>query len=172
MQKQPCSKSWSRTIFPQKSVAPHARASAQSSLTRSCLKHLWQSSWTRLRLWRIGPKIQQLFYSFDIKDWKDLSETAVRNGCQGNIATQAEPRINSDPCLLAYAGQNGRWKENGEIAQWKSGTKGANYNNCPGPISVFLQCNGQTNWAIIIKEKVSKLIASFFFITKWIFLEE
>jgi predicted flap endonuclease-1-like 5' DNA nuclease len=61
----------------------------------------------------IGPKIQQLFNSFDIKTWKDLSETAVAK-CQEILDSGGARYQIHDPAswpMQAKMAYEGKWKE-------------------------------------------------------------
>lgn len=61
----------------------------------------------------IGPKIQQLFNSFDIKTWKDLSETAVAK-CQEVLDSGGARYKIHDPAswpMQAKMAHEGKWKE-------------------------------------------------------------
>tara|TARA_R110000868_G_scaffold343120_3_gene604179 strand:+ start:52427 stop:52978 length:552 start_codon:yes stop_codon:yes gene_type:complete len=61
----------------------------------------------------IGPKIQQLFNSFDIKTWKDLSETAVAK-CQEILDSGGARYKIHDPAswpMQAKMAYEGKWKE-------------------------------------------------------------
>ncbi len=61
----------------------------------------------------IGPKIQELFHSFNIKTWKDLSETSEAR-CREILDTKGDsyrihnPKTWSEQAKMAY---EGRWKE-------------------------------------------------------------
>ena len=61
----------------------------------------------------IGPKIQQLFNSFDIKTWKDLSETGVAK-CQEILDSGGARYKIHDPAswpMQAKMAYEGKWKE-------------------------------------------------------------
>ncbi len=61
----------------------------------------------------IGPKIQELFHSFNIKTWKDLSETSEER-CRKILDTKGDsyrihnPKTWAEQAKMAY---EGRWKE-------------------------------------------------------------
>lgn len=61
----------------------------------------------------IGPKIQELFYSFNIKTWKDLSETPV-DKCQEVLLSGGARYKMHDPAswpMQAKMAYEGKWKE-------------------------------------------------------------
>src|SRR5690606_25153110 len=61
----------------------------------------------------IGPKIQQLFNSYNIKTWKDLSETAVAK-CQEILDSGGAPYKIHDPASWprqAKMAYEGKWKD-------------------------------------------------------------
>ena len=61
----------------------------------------------------IGPKIQQLFHSYNIKTWKDLSETAVAK-CQEILDSGGAPYKIHDPAswpMQAKMAYEGKWKD-------------------------------------------------------------
>ncbi|MDL5513025.1 hypothetical protein QSE00_14455 [Arenibacter sp. M-2] len=61
----------------------------------------------------IGPKIQQLFNSFNIKTWKDLSETSV-DKCQEILGSGGTRYKIHDPAswpMQAKMAYEGKWKE-------------------------------------------------------------
>ncbi len=61
----------------------------------------------------IGPKIQQLFNSYNIKTWKDLSETAVAK-CQEILDSGGAPYKIHDPAswpMQAKMAYEGKWKD-------------------------------------------------------------
>ncbi|MBS9766455.1 MAG: hypothetical protein KGV44_02805 [Flavobacteriaceae bacterium] len=61
----------------------------------------------------IGPKIQELFHSFNIKTWKQLSETSEER-CREILDTKGDsyrihnPKTWAEQAKMAY---EGRWKE-------------------------------------------------------------
>ncbi len=71
----------------------------------------------------IGPKIQELFHSFNIKTWKDLSETSVER-CKEILATKGDSYLIHKPGTwprqadMAY---KGKWKE---LKEWQDVLKG------------------------------------------------
>lgn len=61
----------------------------------------------------IGPKIQELFYSFKIKTWKDLSETSVDKCHEVLLSGGARYKMH-DPAswpMQAKMAYEGKWKE-------------------------------------------------------------
>ncbi|MDY0780446.1 hypothetical protein [Tenacibaculum sp. IB213877] len=66
----------------------------------------------------IGPKIEQLFHGFNIKTWKELSETSVEK-CKevlisgGNRFKMHNPKTWPQQAKLAY---EGKWKE---LVEWQ-----------------------------------------------------
>jgi predicted flap endonuclease-1-like 5' DNA nuclease len=61
----------------------------------------------------IGPKIQHLFNSYNIKTWKDLSETAVAK-CQEILDSGGAPYKIHDPAswpMQAKMAYEGKWKD-------------------------------------------------------------
>ncbi len=71
----------------------------------------------------IGPKIEELFHSFNIKTWKELSETSVER-CRGILDTKGDSYRIHNPgtwpkqAKMAY---EGKWKE---LLDWQDTLKG------------------------------------------------
>ncbi len=74
----------------------------------------------------IGPKIEQLFHSFDIKTWKALSETSVAK-CQEVLDSGGDRYRIHDPSswpMQAKMAYEGMWKE---LVKWQDDHKAGKF---------------------------------------------
>lgn len=114
-----CNKQLAQKVEPTisaKAVAPIAATEAQLPFNAKAAKTIFGKAikLDDLKIVEgIGPKIQQLFNSFDIKTWKDLSETAVAR-CQEILDTGGARYKIHDPAswpMQAKMAHEGKWKE-------------------------------------------------------------
>ncbi|MBC8766684.1 hypothetical protein H4O18_01635 [Arenibacter sp. BSSL-BM3] len=114
-----CNKQLSQKVelaVPSKPVTPVAAAEALMPFNAQAAKSVFGKAIKQddLKIVEgIGPKIQQLFNSFDVKTWKDLSETAVAR-CQEILDTGGARYKIHDPAswpMQAKMAHEGKWKE-------------------------------------------------------------
>lgn len=103
-------------VVPAKPIAPIKAAEALLPFNAQAAKAALGKTVKRddLRIVEgIGPKIQQLFHSHNIKTWKDLSETAVAK-CQEILDNGGAPYKIHDPAswpMQAKMAYEGKWKD-------------------------------------------------------------